>query len=90
MTRYNFNKACLKLQKIFFFFGIMLFDSRLKEYGGFNHFLAHKIFKSKYTYLTIALRLQWRFEKIFEDEKYYYDGYHNSITIGFLQISYGT
>jgi len=38
---------------MFFWFGIQLFDSRLKEYGGFNHFIAGKIFKWKYCYLSL-------------------------------------
>ena len=74
----------------FFKYGINIFDSKLKKYGGFNHFIAGKIFKQKYNYLTIALRKQQRFEQIHENEDYYYDGYHNSITFGCLQISYGT
>lgn len=79
-----------KLSKMFFWFGIEIFDSRKIEYGGFNHFIAGKVFKWKYCYLSIQLRKQWRFEWVHEDDMFYYDGYHNSITIGFLQISYGT
>lgn len=41
---------------MFFWFGIQLFDSKLKKYGGFNHFIAGKIFKWKFTYLVISLR----------------------------------
>ena len=81
---------CRTFSNMFFWFGLQLFDSRLKEYGGFNHFIAGKIFRWKYCYLSIALRKQWRFEWIHEIDDYYYDGYHNSITIGCLQISYGT
>ena len=81
---------CRTFSNMFFWFGIQLFDSRLKEYGGFNHFIAGKIFRWKYCYLSIALRKQWRFEWIHESDDFYYDGYHNSITIGCLQISYGT
>ena len=73
-----------------FKYGISVFDSRLKKYGGFNHFIAGKIFKWKYGYLSIELRKQWRFEIVHNDDNYYYDGYHNSIAIGCLQISYGT
>jgi len=29
----------------FFKYGINIFDSKLKKYGGFNHFIAGKIFK---------------------------------------------
>jgi hypothetical protein len=75
---------------VFFWFGIQLFDSRKIEYGGFNHFIAGKIFRWKFCYLSIAIRKQWRFKWIHESDDYYYDGYHNSITIGCLQISYGT
>jgi hypothetical protein len=75
---------------MFFWFGIQLFDSKLKKYGGFNHFIAGKIFRWKFTYLVISLRRQWRFEIIHEKPDFYYDGYHNSITFGCLQISYGT
>lgn len=81
---------CRTFSNMFFWFGIQLFDSRLKEYGGFNHFIAGKIFRWKYSYLSIAIRKQWRFEWIHESDDYYYDGYHNSITIGCLQVSYGT
>ena len=81
---------CRTFSNMFFWFGIQLFDSRLKEYGGFNHFIAGKIFRWKYCYLSISLRKQWRFGWIHESDDYYYDGYHNSITIGCLQISYGT
>jgi hypothetical protein len=76
--------------KMFFWYGINLFDGKLKKYGGFNHFIAGKIFRWKYTYLTISFRKQFKFEHIHQDENYYYDGYHNSLTIGCLQISYGT
>lgn len=31
----------------FFKYGIDVFDSRLRKYGGFNHFLAGKIFRWK-------------------------------------------
>ena len=76
---------------MFFWFGIELFDSRLKEYGGFNHFIAGKIFRWKFTYLSISLRKQWRFDWVHDDKKSYYDGgYWNSINIGCIQISYGT
>ena len=75
---------------MFFWFGIEFFDSRLKEYGGFNHFIAGKIFRWKFYYLSIEIRKQWRFQWIHESDDCYYDGYHNSITIGCLQISYGT
>src|SRR5574343_644933 len=80
---------CRTFSKMFFWFGIQLFDSSLKKYGGFNHFIAGKIFRWKYCYVIIALRRQWRFEWIHEDDAYYYDGYHNSITINDTQIYLG-
>jgi hypothetical protein len=78
------------MRRTFFWFGIHLFDSLAKEHGGFNHFICGKIFRWKYYYIVIALRKQWRFELIHESDDSYYDGYHNSLTIGCLQISYGT
>ena len=85
-----FGVMCRTFSNMFFWFGIQLFDSRLKEYGGFNHFIASKIFRWKYCYLSIALRKQWKFRWIHEDENSYYDGYHNCFQVGCLQISYGT
>ena len=81
---------CRTLSKMFFKYGIDLFDSRLKEYGGFNHFLAGKIFRWKYHYLTIYLKKQFRIERIHRNDDYYYDGYHNSFWFGWVLISYGT
>lgn len=73
-----------------FKFGIEVFDAKLKEYGGFNHFLAYKIFKGKYRYLDIYLKKQFKIQKVHEDPEYYYDGYHNTLWIGWILISYGT
>ena len=50
------------------------FDTSLEEYGGYNHWIAEKIFRDKYWYFAIALRRQWCFKR----DKIYYDGYHNS------------
>lgn len=79
-----------KFKNIFFWCGIMLFDSRLKEYGGFNHFIAGKIFRWTLSYLEISITynidLLWRYKS----DYHYYDGYHNCIHIGFLRISFGT
>ncbi len=74
----------------FFKYGIDVFDSRLKKYGGFNHFLAGKIFRWRLCYLTIYLNKKWKFKRIHNNDEYYYDGYHNSLWIGFVHISYGT
>ena len=71
-------------------YGIEVFDRRLKEYGGFNHFLAGKIFRWKLSYLDIYLKKEFRFEIVHEDDNFYYDGYHNSIWIGWILVSYGT
>lgn len=37
-------------------YGISVFDARLKEYGGFNHFIAGKIFRWQLHYLDIYLK----------------------------------
>lgn len=78
------------MNKMFFKWGIDLFDSRLKKYGGFNHFLAGKIFRWKLCYLTIYLKWAWDWEWEHRQEECYYDGYHNHISLGFVLISYGT
>ena len=75
---------------MFFKWGISFFDSRLKKYGGFNHFIAGKIFRWRLNYFCIGVRQQWHFGYSHNSEKYYYDGYHNYIQFGCLQISYGT
>lgn len=73
-----------------FKYGIELFDSRLKKYGGFNHFLAGQIFRWRLCYLMISLEKQWKFERIQNSDEHYYDGYHNTLAIGFVLIYYGT
>jgi hypothetical protein len=73
-----------------FKYGIHVFDSKLKKYGGFNHFIAGKIFMWRLCYLDIYLKRESKFEIIHNDDYYYYDGYHNSIWIGWILISYGT
>lgn len=78
------------LSKMFFWFGIQIFDSKLKEYGGFNHFIAGKIFRWKYCYLVISIVYQFKFFRIHNDDDSWYDGYHNCLQIGFLRINYGT
>ena len=78
----------IKYSQMFFWFGIYLFDSRKIEYGGFNHFISGKIFKWKYCYLMISIKKQFKFDR--SHEEFYYDGYHNYINIGFINISYGT
>jgi hypothetical protein len=78
------------LKKIFFKWGIFTFNANGYKYGGFNHFIAGRIFRWKLCYLTIAIRKQWKFNWIHENEDNFYEGYHNCINIGFLQISYGT
>ncbi len=77
-------------RKMFFWCGVWLFDSSLKKYGGFNHFLAGKIFRWRYTYMMVSLRREWKLEWVHEDPDYYYDGYHNSLWVGFVLIAYGT
>ncbi len=75
---------------MFFWFGVSLFDSKKLEYGGFNHFIAGRIFKWRYRYVIIYLRWSFIFKLSHEDEDFYYDGFHNLLQIGPLQISYGT
>lgn len=53
-------------------------------------FLAGKIFRWRLCYLTVYLKKKWKFERINNNDEYYYDGYHNSLWIGFVLISYGT
>lgn len=77
-----------RLDDMFFWFGIQLFDSKLKKYGGFNHFIAGNIFQWKYSYLIIELKWAWAFDSSFEEN--YYDGFHNYWNFAFLHISYGT
>lgn len=86
----KYNIISKYLSNMFFFFGIFLFNAKKKEYGGFNHFLSEKIFKNKYTYMEICLTYNFGFEKIHNDDNYYYDGYHNHILFGFFRIAYGT
>ena len=66
------------------------FDSKLKQYGGFNHWISKYIFRYKLHYLDIYLKKEFKYEVIHEDDAYYYDGYHNSIWLGFILFSYGT
>lgn len=74
--------------KMFFWCGIFLFDAQKKEYGGFNHFIAGKIFRWKYDYLELSITYKLGFRKSFEDV--YYDGYHNHILFGCFRVAYGT
>lgn len=73
----------------FFKYGVSLFDTRLKKFGGFNHGIA-KLFCDKILYLDISLKRQCNFEIVHNDKNYYYDGYHNYISIGCVLITYGT
>lgn len=73
-------------RQMFFWFGMNVFDSNQKKYGGFNHFIAGEIFRWNYSYLTISLVRKWSFGR----DKIYYDGYHHSMNFGCLCISYGT
>lgn len=82
------DKIYKRLDDMFFWCGIHLFESRLKEYGGFNHFIAGKIFGWRYCYLSIELRWAWSFKSSFEE--HYYDGFHNNWNFAFIRISYGT
>jgi hypothetical protein len=89
MKKYLLRKKAI-ISRMFFCFGIYLFDARRKESGGFNHFIAGRIFKWKYDFLIISIEKQWKFNKIYQDDNFYYDGYLNSINIGCLHIYYGT
>lgn len=77
-------------RKYFFKYGVKIFDSSKIEYGGFNHFIAGNIFRWKFCYLYLSLHKEFEFLFCHENQDYFYDGYHNFIKIGFLQISYGT
>lgn len=74
----------------FFKYGVSLFDARLKKYGGHGHFIARHFFRWRLNYLDIYLKRKMKFEIRHELEDDYYDGYHNSIWMGFILISYGT
>ena len=60
--------------KMFYWFGIYLFNSKKIEYGGFNHFIAGKIFGWKLSYLDIAITYKIKFLWIHKLPQYYYDG----------------
>jgi hypothetical protein len=74
------------MTNMFFWFGINLFDASKKEYGGFNHFIAYKIFRGKYFYISMEIRKQWEFSKIKSD----YEHTHNALNIAFIHIYYLT
>lgn len=74
----------------FFKYGVSVFDGRQKQFGGFNHWIAKYVFRWRLCYLDIYLEKQFKFEICHKKEESYYDGYHNSIWIGFVLISYGT
>jgi len=76
--------------RMFFWCGIMLFDSSLKKYGGFNHFIAGKIFRWKLDYLELSITYKIRFAWVHNNDYYYYDGYHNCLHFGCFRASYGT
>lgn len=75
------------LSKMFFKWGICLFDGSNKEYGGFNHWIA-RLFKWRLFTLVISIHAEFRFECNTGDKAPYYDGYHNSIWIGPICIYY--
>jgi len=70
--------------------GLSIFDSSKKEFGGFNHFLAGKIFRWKLTHLDIYLKKNFKLEIRHNDNKYYYDYYHNHIWFCWILLEYGT
>ena len=73
-----------------FKYGVSVFDSSLKIYGGFNHFIAGKIFRWRLSYLDISLKRKFKFEIVHNDDNHYYDGYHNHVWFGWVFFSYGT
>lgn len=81
---------CRNFSKMFYWCGIYLFSAKKYEYGGFNHFIAGKIFKWKYCYMDISITYKIKFIRIHNSDDYYYDGYHNCLWIGCVRISYGT
>lgn len=74
--------------KMFYWCGIYLFNSNKYEYGGFNHLLAGKIFRWKYSYIDISITRKIKFKHIRNSYDYYYDGYHNCLWIGCVRINY--
>lgn len=86
-------KALTIFKKMFFKYGINIFDRTKIEYGGYNHLLGEiisKIFCCQMWYLNISLQKPVLFIWHHERDEDLYDGYYNSIQIIFLQISYGT
>ena len=71
--------------------GIEVFYSAEKEYGGFNHFTAKRIFRNRLMYLDVYWHRKFKFEVSHnKEENYYQCTYHNHIWIGFIMISYGS
>ena len=74
---------------MFYWCGIYLFSAKQKQYGGFNHFIAGKVFRWKYTYMFISITYRFKIDRRHNSEDWYYDGYHNHLWIGFIRIDYG-
>ena len=68
-------------KKMFFKWGVQLFDASSKEYGGFNHWIA-KLFGWRITSIVLSIHSEFRFEFT----SCYYDGYHKCIWIGPFSI----
>lgn len=78
------------MANIFYKWGIHLFDAKLKEYGGFNHFIAYKVFRGKFDYIIICFTGSFEFKAYVGKNAIYHDGYHNVLSIGWLKINWGT
>ena len=72
-------------KKMFFKWGICLFDASTKECGGFNQWIA-RLFKCRIGTIVISVHSEFRFECVFFDDAHYYDGYHNYIWFGPFSI----
>jgi hypothetical protein len=81
---------CRTFSQMFFWCGVFWFDAKKKEYGGFNHFIAGKIFRWRLCYLETSITYKIGFRWIHNNNEYYYDGYHNHILFGCFRLSYGT
>jgi hypothetical protein len=74
------------MSRMFFWCGLMLFDYGKKENGGFNHFIAEKIFMRKLHYLELSITYRIHFDY----KKFYYDGNHTYYHFGCVRLIYGS
>jgi len=72
-----------------------LFDTKYKEYTHFTYLLARLfwLIGLKFNYIILDINIKQKlltYERVHEDGKYYYEGYHNHLKIGWITINYGT